>query len=405
MSKQQRTSRAAVTLLEVMFSMGVILIGLVGVMSILPLAGRRAQDAVSLSVGASMGDNVLDQLTTRRWLASNRLLHWSSTGVVSSFTTSSTASPHFGSFCIDPLYFSEHTFETTTNGYSSQFFPFYKGNHDPTVDPSETLIAWPSVQPRMLRVGVNRLSGTSVRLTTNESFSFADSSDDLTVDRPTDRAAQALLPGTSVTSLPGGLSYGKRFSTGEFSWIATVDPAAGGEYASVSVAIIRNRQRMYSFPLTPGGVATAVSTPENNATDERVAYVSFAMGFRGGAGGVVHLLSSANTVSRLRSGDWIMLSRNDGTNPRHRWYRVVAVDGDSERFSGTPATLSPSLGVLLPGTHLRDIWRRKIFIDGPDWDFAYAPSGFATVGINNTFATLVEGVVSVTEHVVAINSL
>ncbi len=45
-------SRRAVTLVEVIFSIGVVLIGLVGVASILPLAGNRAQESMNMSAGA-----------------------------------------------------------------------------------------------------------------------------------------------------------------------------------------------------------------------------------------------------------------------------------------------------------------------------------------------------------------
>src|SRR5690606_18970663 len=102
--------------------------------------------------------------------------------------------------------------------------------------------------------------------------------------------------------------------------IATVNPLPGNLYANLSVVVIRNRQRDYSVP------AAAVQLPERNATDERLAYVAYASGFTGGAGGEVHLVSNSNTVFRVRSGDWIMLSSSRGGNPTHRWYRVSAVD-------------------------------------------------------------------------------
>jgi hypothetical protein len=397
----------AISLVEVIFAMGVILIGLVGVMSILPLAGRRAQDSVSLSVGAAMGDSVVKQLSSHRWFSSGRLITRNlSTGV---FEVIDGSEP----FCIDPAFVSGNTFSALSNGYETRLFPFFKENHDPTVDPSIEHTAgnaWPAVQPRMRRVGISRQTSPIVAMTLSEAFHVADSGDDLLVKRPQARTDDIFRPGFRATAVPGGLSYASRFGTGEFSWIATVNPRGDG-YATLSVAIIRNRQRSFAVPEVPA------TNPERNTTDERLAYVSFASGFVGGAGGEVHLVSNSNTVFRIRSGDWIMLSNTRSGTTSHRWYRVAAADaldraGEPERFSGDPGALvdpDTQIGTRLPGTNSRQLWRRTVYLSGPDWDFGYKPNKFAddtdvAALADNTFATLVENVVSVTEHVIRLNS-
>ena len=55
----KRQVRRAVTLVEVIFAVGVVLVGLLGVMSILPLAGRRAEDSINLNVGAAMAESII----------------------------------------------------------------------------------------------------------------------------------------------------------------------------------------------------------------------------------------------------------------------------------------------------------------------------------------------------------
>ena len=65
--------RSAVTLIEVIFSIGVILIGLLGLLSILPLAGQRAQDSVGLSVAPVLASNVQAELNAEKFFNSNRL--------------------------------------------------------------------------------------------------------------------------------------------------------------------------------------------------------------------------------------------------------------------------------------------------------------------------------------------
>jgi len=394
--------RRAVSLVEVIFSMGVILIGLLGVMSILPLAGNRAQDSVSLSVGATMANSVASEIVSQRWLSKGNL--------IARNLGAGTLDPFDGSepFCIDPAFVAGNTFSTTTNGYEVRLFPYYKLNHDPTVDPATAHSAspWPVAQPRMRRVGIRR-EQTAGSMEQSEALHISDSRDDLLTTRPKARTDNVFRPGYAAVS--GGLPYGSRFATGEFSWIATVNPMSGGRYGSVSVVIIRNRQRGFSVPLD----GETVDTPEKNTTDERVAYVSFASGFQGGSGGIVHLVSSANTVHRIRSGDWIMLSNSRNSVINHRWYRVVSadglVDGRPETLTGTPSDLSAQIGALLPGSASRQIWRRKLYLDGPDWDFGYTGGFAGSTSLadlqDNTFATLVENVVSVTEHTINASEL
>ena len=72
----QASTRRAVTLVEVVFSIAVILIGLVGLVSILPLAGHRAQEAITMDVGASFGDAVLKEIQIRRWIENQQLIDY-----------------------------------------------------------------------------------------------------------------------------------------------------------------------------------------------------------------------------------------------------------------------------------------------------------------------------------------
>lgn len=408
--------RRGVTLIEVIFSIGVILIGLVGVVAILPLAGRRAQDSISISVGSGMCDAVFHDLQTRNFLS--RSLYFNTT-TNTPIGVADVASLSPGSFCIDPLFVANLDANGTipptvlSNQYEPRLFPYYKNTHDPTQDPSTSFTSsWP-VQPRMLRVGVLEESIVSPATTRGsisieESLALVERGDDIPFVRPKDRTLNATIKGANAVT--SGTTYGKLLSTGEYSWIATVNPLPGGEYASVSVVVIRNRERSFTLPTT----TTAPSRPDGNQIGERLAYVTYATGFRGGAGGVVHLISNLNTVSTVQSNDWLMLSRTTPAGDIHRWYRVSAVDGKAvkERRPIAEDATAGDVKPGLPGTgaELRDIWSRKLYLDGPDWSFNFVsgtlPDGYAdTTFADNTVATLVEGVVSVTERVVSLNSL
>lgn len=488
--------RSAVTLIEVIFSIGVILTGLLGLLSILPLAGKRAQESVGLSVAPVLASNVqadiqaekffnssrLRSITTSNgtqptWLAPEKKYTVISTGertqkadadneptltitqgqalteteyiaVVSETELGyrtiwdlQSSEPGFlaeririPSFCIDPLYASLTSAPSaaeTQSGCYGGCFPYYKQTDNPLVDPSTQgeRGAATTRQPRMFRVGVTVRSTNALKpfRSVTSGLRLTERQDDLSLTRPTDKTLPAQFGVQSgmakVTS--DGLVYDRRIPSGEYTWIATVNPLPGGVYASVSVVILRKRVRAFN----PWPRNSAPETPNGNPIDERVAYVSYANGFQGGAGGVVHLISNANTVSNLKSGDWLMLSHFASTGldsntlfdtviDYHRWYRVVNVGSQAER---------------LPNSPWGDVWRHKVTLDGPDWNFLslddqpdivdadqgfqptlhYKPyiipdgsgSSLAMPFSKHTYATLVEGVVSVTERTVKISDL
>jgi hypothetical protein len=252
----------------------------------------------------------------------------------------------------------------------------------------------------MLRAGIIRgtptpaVAGgqTNFFLDAEQARTLVERSDDLPFIRPKDAtrpSTYSALRGTNA----GQLDYGKRIPSGEYTWIATVDPLPGGVYASISVVVMRQRERSFVAPATTGGVTDA----KDNSLGERLAYVRFASGFSGGAGGLVYLVASSKTPSNLRSNDWIMLSRTDGTNVFHRWYRVVSVDPEeSEIMEVDPVSGSNE-----------SVWFSKVLLDGPDWQFGFPTPGFSdTVNLaDNTFATIVQDVVAVTERVVLLSDL
>lgn len=463
----RRSVRNAVTLVEVIFSIGVVLIGLLGLLSILPLAGKRAQDSVSLSVAPVIANNVQTELLANKFLSERRLgaitfgaIDPSSVGesnpdlqggpefpatfpveyyrqVISGLNTPAGITP---SFCIDPMCASLMAAPynaATPNSYYVGCFPYYKQNHDPMKDPSSAnSTTWQTRQPRMFRVGIKEDSSSTFTrfINVTEALRLTENQDDLIITRGTDKSLPATFKSGQVAPVSGGLEYGKRIPSGEYTWIATVNPLPGGVYASVSVVVIRRRLRSFDASST----TTPPSTAEGNALGERLAYVTYASGFKGGAGGIVHLASNANTIAKILPGSWIMLSRfsqitSDKLIDYHRWYRVVSVDGTEERYrAGTVYDKVNS------STFTDNVWLQKLTLEGPDWEFSY-PGGYATTPevndyqttvpsntysnwspyivadaagdpatipfSSNTYATMVEGVVSVTERVVKLSDL
>lgn len=359
--------RRAVTLVEVIFAIGVILIGLLGLLSILPLAGKRSQDSVSLSTGPQIANRVLAELKSNRFLSRDALQ-----ALNTAIDVNTTTVP----FCIDPIFVSSPLTDRpaidTNVGYYAGNFPFFDARHNPLADPLTVRPAQTDpIQPRMYRVGLKDslgiVPGTVARV-------FSENRDDLINTQPDDRSLPVRLTDGEIQPISTGLEYGKRIPSGEFSWIVTVNPLPGGVYASVAVVVMRNRTLEVEFP------------PTKNNVGERIASVTYAQGFRGGAGGLVHLESNTAVESKLVPGDWLMLSKNGTTGPTHHWYRVVGLDGEPE-INGS-------------------VWGHRVLLDGPDWSFGYNVDGTADSNLlDNTYATLVSGVVCVTETVLKLSEI
>ncbi len=427
----KNTTRLGVTLVEVIFAIGVILIGLLGLLSILPLAGHRSQDAISMNVGAALGDSVANDVMARGWITESNLVNLDApTPTTVERTLGGSAESLIPPFCIDPMLAASPPPALANTSYNSNSFPFYNPAHDPLLDPSiATSINSPGFagQPRMVRVRLSDLALTGSTTTVLEpaqrleaARTIVESVDDLPEYQPTDRSLPATIGGYRATGDATGLSYGKTLASGEFSWIITVDPFPGNESALMSVVIMRNRERISAFQ------TASIDAPRENALSERVALVTNPVGFNGGAGGSVTLLSAGNTLSDLRSGDWIMLSRStDPTNAFtraqsavHRWYRVAAVTGEQELLTpqanspGPPKTfvnLLDGTSILLPDSDAAvdrtttQVWQKTVVLDGSDWQFSSViPTGASTNSL--TYATLMEDVVSVTERTISISS-
>ncbi len=190
--------RRAVTFIEVIFSIGVVLIGLLGLLSILPLAGRRAQSAIDMAAASEFGDSVMNKLLSSDLLKNDLLRVQDST---SQFTLSYNSGTHaltlgtspVGAFCIDPLYRSTNGPTTQTSaGFNDAHFPYYNTEFNPLLNPSSSGTAWKfdsslhTIIPVMSRLGTyrrNPSTGTYVVLSREQARTYVESQDDLVVDR------------------------------------------------------------------------------------------------------------------------------------------------------------------------------------------------------------------------------
>lgn len=402
-------ARRGVTVLEVLFASGIAVFGLVGIASLIAVAGRQASDANSWSEGQSAAQYALSDFVVRgynnsaTWTAFNDQLagpfptHFSpykSIGASLPRGTSvggfRTANRH--AVCIDPYFFSDPTtvencvsLFSPTQYYRPGLFPYYQDNFNP-LDPSAPL---GGNAGRLLRVSIQSPSGVPLSAkTSNRRFQLLD---DLAVT--SDDADKSLAAERVLSYLPSG-DAAQGLSNGEYSWFATLCPRemslpelADSSFDktsfpenefTLSIVVCKRRDRAFFLPVTG----------QQGPLGERVVAVTPANNFKGGGGGRVRLSASrapldpALDVSEsLRPGEWVMLCREQpfpsgGLGTICRWYRVLTLDIETDISAGTS-------------------WSRDVILDGPDWVFDSS-------GTYPTQATLVSGVVTVVERVIPV---
>jgi type II secretory pathway pseudopilin PulG len=445
-----RNHRAGISLIEVLFAIGVVMIGLLGIAAVLPFAESQARNATTLDQGTAIAQRAQQQLRSRgmldpaRWVMVNdftaagglqstnryvspaqaRLLWETLLPTPPAINAIGRDNP--GGVCIDPSFMALPTNtvdatstnppgywepnEVANNGFRRGVFPHYKTQFNPLADPSSSGAAavnnWP-VMPRLWRVGVR--PGVNSQLMLPAAGMAADQlsvdDDTLSISFPRNRAenaSQLIRPFDLDASATDALTPITRQLRPQFTWFATVNVFPGELESHVAVVVVRNRS---AFPPTRRTSAGPATRPTDNPEGERVALVTRQSGvvgpvgaFRGGAGGTIELTASAQVSSTIRTGQWIMLSRNVVTPvnpvgwPVYRWYRITGV----EQKPRVGAFVEPISGRSYPA------WQRWVTVDGSDWSFVFDTSGNG--GRDFTVATIVDEAVAVLQYKARLDS-
>lgn len=394
-----RRARQGVTLLEVLFSIGIVAVGLLGVLIIVPLAGSRSAQGMIADGADRMGRNAIRLFDIHHmrhpnmWTRLNRIsatthqyqpygAQWTgATRRTYLWQQTSSLPLQARAFCIDPLFIANERALAVTNSTAvpagTMYFPYYEPGHfgslAANLDPRLDRI---SLYPRFSSAGMT--DGTA-GMTVEQAVSVFMGEDDLLFKLQEDRT---LLPEQVFDS-----ALAKRQFEGKFSWLATVVPV----YASfrdevnllpdryvLSIVVFHRRD----LSLTDQG--GALSEPDN----ERLVLVS-QFHSEGYGGGDVQLQTHPNRpVSDLevKDGQWAMLSAMVNISasatpivvPVFRWYRVMATDG----IEGTgPFT-------------------RNVTLQGLDWNDVFGLSQLTPNRATPTQVTLLNGVVAVYEKTI-----
>ncbi|MCA9182161.1 MAG: hypothetical protein KDA51_11935, partial [Planctomycetales bacterium] len=397
--------RGGVTVLEVLFATGIAVFGMVGIASLLAVAGRQASDANNWSEGQAAAQNALSDFVVRGytntawWFVFNDLNpvsfpaqfeNYSGAARPRGTTSGGSRTLNRHAVCIDPYFFSD---PTTVENLQSAFspsqpyrpglFPYFQDDFNPLA-PTTTLPSGNAA--RLLRVGLKRsLSEVPPRpLSAKAADRQFQLLDDLAITTDDD---DKTLPAERVFS--GGAAQGS--TKGEYSWFATLCPRevtssievpnaiSPENLYTLSVVVCKRRDRAFYVP----------ASGQQGPVGERVVAVTSTANFKGGSGGRVILSAARDPLNAdqdisesLRAGDWVMLCREQafpggGLGTICRWYRVLTLDIETDISAGTS-------------------WSRNVVLDGPDWVFDFTNA-------NPTQATLVSGVVTVVERVIPVH--
>ncbi len=350
----RRRLRAGVSLLEVIFSIGVALVGLVGIAALLPAAGVQANRGALADSAARYGAGAVREFHVRS-MGNPLTWRWYDGGG-GGFRAPSVAELRAGnSFCIDPRFVAQGNVSSDHAGRAR--FP-YSG------------ALW---MPRItLAPNVTATGGTFMGvLQASQVFT---SDDALVFDLPQDRT----LGPVQNFSLSSSNQPLRRSATGTLSWLATVVPKldrVGNLTDEYTLSVVVFARRIIDPVLNNAAAAS-----------ERTAFVRDFYG-DGIGGGDLQLGAANKSDLELRTGDWVMFSgmkpRLGGLDPIqvHKWYRVLNAGEEVTPDSGE--------------------WSRDVTLIGPDWDWRQL---LTLSGSRTTQVTVARGVVAVFEKTIRLET-
>lgn len=331
--------RSGVTILEVLFAIGIVTIGILGTMATLVVAGRQAADAVSMDGADRVGRNAIREFQVRSMnVARGPRGTWSIpfTATVKPYVD---AVPVAGrAYCLDPLYVAQHG-----TGTPHRWFPAFSPGAVPGA--------------RMHRASLRPVPGDQQMLPllpigTAMASSIFVARDDMAFDLPDDRT----LPPVQTWDRDSLGNAENRSYSGAFSWFATIQADhVGLDYANVDFVVCHRRD---------------LSEPERLLDVTTIDGDAIRVAARGG---------QPDTDLELRERSWIMLAGTDSNGvERFSWQRVLNLRDP------LPAGVVDYDGQVFPVT------TRWVSVAGREWDIS--PS--------DTRVAVVSGVVAVYEKTI-----
>lgn len=398
--------RRGISLMEVLVSIGIVAIGLISVLSLLPVGGYQAMRANVEERKAALGMNLVHDMKTRGYfkmpdpvqypnllstpaptaadISKAKHLHPWITASGAPFVT--TVGTDWRAYTVPPLVIDP--LSVAANGAVADVFPF------------NAIAGAPSMKRLSLRSAAT-FNGTVYTHIPALAANVSMAADDVIATRPDD----ATLPATSEYSYVDSNNNGQvdanerlqRQFAGEFSWLAMLMPT---ENEPDHISAVAGRQMILSVAIFN----------RRDLSNTQEGMVAVQLDSEGIGGGEVTIQSSGpnaeSTLSIAQAGEWILLCRyepipieggNYSAMPVFAWERVVnATDIETN-------TADPS------------IQERSLSLSGSDWPQPHAgwitptdarvqwPASVPASMRNwNTYACLISDVVAVYTRTVSL---
>ena len=350
------------TVVEVLFAMVIILVGLIGVAAMIPFAGRQAEDSYKITQGGAAGESALGVFNSSSivrprmdapWLFISDQGDRSPVNSLNEFylnefvSRSSAPNPSPSTpvqiailqnqvigmgFCIDPLFWGYQTNFVGSGNFAKTRFPFYNdfmpANYDPLASPATFST------PRLRRVSLFDPSSSAsprwLRLPSAMQLATVSGGDLIQAKPEADKSA-APLRGEYVDGT--GALLQSPTASASVSWIATLTPidetpvilpemvsvaspsrlAFAPENYNLGVVVFSKRD-VRDFNLDP---TTGIPATGELPVSERIGFLNDVAGTPNhlsaswNAGSFDILIEADSKVDpKIKIGDWLMLSRN-----------------------------------------------------------------------------------------------
>ncbi len=442
--------RRGISLLEVLISTFVLSVGLLGLLSLVPVGGYRVGQVNQFDRSSATGRKAFREFKTRGMLEPNRWMAWDWTdpaqddylrtwqvpdvsGVAVGNVSKRNVDDWAETFCIDPLLVARGIDAgVTDDDWPGRTFPY-----DLAITTNPYPLGFGNYQdaPRMPRVTLSMLEDSSkadlvvaalplpIATVTSVAERIFMSQNEGIYTLPNDDAD----PPIRLYSGPaGGNAIAEQFE-GEYSWMAMVsrsphevlaaydstvpdwydtEPATRNEY---KVSIIVFYKRDFDVAAQSG-----TSLPAEALSSERICGIEFLNGLGLGGGDVRITAGDAANMTSAEARDYMKVSPN-------QWIMVCSwVSRPSPLIPAVPPPPPiPYSPVFLQNRDARPIyrwyrvvatdnapetennngtglWQRYLTLDGPDWDPGELNA--TGTGLSGTYAVLVDGVVAVFER-------
>ena len=376
-----------ITLVEVLFAVGIIVIGLLGMAGLLAVAGSEMRKGLNADAMSTVANNASSEFDIRSMRSTSLYLRYNR---ASARFQGFTPGPGM-SFCIDPGFIAYRTAQVpdpvntgnTVPGIpvnplqqnqtllpfqgSGDYFPYSPITTDPTLN----------LEARMPRVTLRRTVGGGPMGILQAGELFV-GHDDLSYQRN-----DALVAPSQIYATDASANRIKRLNLGQYTWFATVTPEITGAISTglendrfiLSIVVLEGRDFRDTYHVGLDGEPGDAGTDDDGNTltddvlelgyagsDDKYSYsleservVEVVITGSGISGGEVMLKAPTAAQLTLRPSDWIMLSANSSVGSIFRWYRVSYTESEVKLVA------DPSNGNPL-------YYKRNAVLEGADWN-------------------------------------